>query len=240
MPARLCLIPARGGSKAVPGKNLALVNGETLTRRAARCAVMSGIFDRIVVSTDDHDIMDEAVAGGAEAPFLRPAELASDTAPVLTAVQHAVNTLRATGFDPDSVTLLEPTSPMRTPEIVRTVIGSMERADADSATTLSLVPDNYRPVKQMYLGGDGLTEDVAPLPDNIYRRQDLPPSYIRNGMVYAMTKFCVMELGRVIGPRNVGVVIEGAFVNIDWPGDLERARQLLEKHDPMHAGFGAA
>lgn len=224
---RLCIIPARSGSEGVPEKNLIRINGESLAARAARCAVEAGIFDRVVISTDSREIAAEGVLGGAEAPFLRPASLATREAPVIEAILHAITTLEGQGSSHEIVALLEPTSPLRTQQVICDLVALVESTEADSGQTLSLVPDSYRAVKQMIIDASGFTSDVMSMPEGVYRRQDLPASYIRNGMAYVMTRNCVMAQRRIIGARNVGLVVDGPFVNIDWPEDVKRMRDLL-------------
>jgi CMP-N,N'-diacetyllegionaminic acid synthase len=225
----LCIIPARAGSKGVPRKNLAIIKGETLTARAARCASDAKVFDRIIISTDSEMIASEAIKGGAEAPFLRPPQLASDGAAIIDTVKYICIKLLKTGYTADYIALLEPTSPMRTPEIVRQTVKGVLRAKADSGQTLSLVPDNYRPMKQMALSSDGITSDVMEMGPSIYRRQDLPNTYVRNGMIYIMSRHCVMKLSKIIGPQNIGFPIKGPVINIDWPEDLVAARDIIER-----------
>ena len=227
----LCLIPARGGSTGVPGKNLALINGESLTRRAVRCANETSIFTDVLISTDDPKIKDEAVGEGAIAPFMRPKELATNQSHVIDTVHHSLLEMEGLGKTYDYVVLLEPTSPLRTVEIVKSIVNAVITANVESGQTLSLVPDNYRPMKQMVLRSDGRTEDVLPMKEGIYRRQDLPLSYIRNGMVYVVSADCIQNKNKIIGDVNIGRVVDGPAVNIDWPEDLEYARTIIESRE---------
>lgn len=227
----LALVPARGGSTGVPGKNLAVIAGETLTRRAVRCANETALFADVLISTDDEAIKEEAVSAGAIAPFMRPDELATNESNVLDTILHALAALDELGKKYDFIVLLEPTSPLRTPEIVRSIVSKVINEDAESGQTLSLVPDNYRPMKQMFMEKDGFTSDVLPMEKGIYRRQDLPESYIRNGMAYVISDHCIRHKKKIIGDRNVGFVVEGPAVNIDWSEDLEMARQIIESQE---------
>ena len=107
----IALIPARSGSKRLPNKNLRKLNGKTLIERSVSCAMKSGCFEKIVISSDDRDIIDEAVRNGAEAPFIRPAELATDTATSASVVLHAIQHIG----EASNIMLLQPTSPLRLP-----------------------------------------------------------------------------------------------------------------------------
>src|SRR5262245_55729709 len=111
----LGLIPARGGSKGVPGKNLRPLAGKSLVQRAYECAVASGVVDRVVLSTDDPRIAAAAREFGLEAPFIRPAEFARDESPMMDVILHALGALRETGYLPDALLLLQPTAPLRRP-----------------------------------------------------------------------------------------------------------------------------
>lgn len=226
-PRRLAIVPARGGSKGVPGKNLAEIDGESLLARAVRCARETESFAAVLVSTDDPAIAAAGARAGAMVPFLRPAELAGDTAAVVDAVRDVLRRLAEAGQRFDLVVLLEPTSPCRTPAIVRAVIAAAEAPGADAALSLSPVPTHFHVLKQFALGDDGTVQFAAAGAERVVNRQELRPTYIRNGMAYA-TRTAALAAGHgILGARPRGVVIEGDFANIDAPEDLERARRLL-------------
>jgi CMP-N,N'-diacetyllegionaminic acid synthase len=131
--SNLCIIPARGGSRGVPRKNLRVVAGKPLIAWTIRQAVAASRIDRIVVSTDDGEIADVARRYGAEVPFLRPAELATDTAPTEPVLIHVVDELRQSeGYRPKSVVLLQPTCPVRKAGSVDRAIARFEEEQADS------------------------------------------------------------------------------------------------------------
>lgn len=226
-PRRLAIVPARGGSKGVPGKNLAEIGGESLLARAIGCARDTGLFDTILVSTDDPAIAAEGRRAGAMAPFLRPAALAGDKAAVVDAVRDVLDRLAADGARFDLVALIEPTSPCRTPEIVRAVVAAAEGEGADAALSVSPVPTHFHALKQFVLGEDGAARFAAEGADRIVNRQELRPTFIRNGMAYAV-RVAALEAGHgILGRRPHAVVVDGAFANIDSPEDLEAARRLV-------------
>jgi len=226
---RLALIPARGGSKGLPGKNLAIVGGMTLLARAIRCAHDAGIFDGIVVTTDDPAIAEEAIKAGAAVPFLRPRELATDESPVLAAIKHALQELEAAGsLHFDLVALLEPTSPLRTPEIIRSVVSAAEQPGTDAALTVSPVPTRYHPLKQLVSDRTGHVRHCLPDGAGIVNRQELSQTYIRNGMCYAVRRSALDAGHGVLGSAATMVVVTEPVVNIDDAEDLELARQLIE------------
>lgn len=140
----LGVIPARGGSKGVPRKNLRCVGGVSLLRRAVRSAADSGAVDRVVVSTDDAEIRAEALAAGAEAPFLRPAALAADESPTVDVVAHAVDAWEAvSGERVDTIVLLEPTSPFRRATHVRDAVARFR--EGGCAAVVSVCPLERKP-----------------------------------------------------------------------------------------------
>lgn len=229
VPRRLAIIPARGGSKGLPGKNLAVVAGESLTARAVRCALESALFDSVLVSTDDPAIADEGRRAGAIVPFLRPPELAGDRATVTDAIRHVLATLSSQSEGAfDLVALLEPTSPMRTPQIVASVVEAAESADFDAALSLSPVPVKFHPFKQLFGGADGAVSFAVAGAKDVANRQELGVSYIRNGLCYAVHTAALDDGFGILGSRCRAVLVAGAVVNIDEAADLAEARRLLE------------
>lgn len=227
--SRLAIIPARGGSKGLPGKNMAVIAGETLLARAVRCAVASGLFDAVVVSTDDPAIAAEGVRAGAEAPFLRSAALASDGAAVVDAVRDLVTRLAAGGRAGFTlVALLEPTSPLRTAAIVAQTVAAAETAGFDAAFTVAAVPTRFHPLKQFRLDPDGTARHLLEAGAAVVNRQELGSSFVRNGMCYAVRMTALAAGHGMLGSRAQAVVVAGPLVNIDDADDLALARQQME------------
>ena len=219
----LALIPARGGSKGIPEKNLCRIGALTLTARAVRCARETGRFGRVAVSTDSNAIAAEARGEGAEV-IRRPAALASDTANVVDVIAHALDVLAGDGFTPDVVVLLEPTSPLRTPAMVSETLDRL--AGADAAFTVSPVPVRFHPRKQFWVDPDGSARRVAPDLAMPVRRQELTETFVQNGAVYAFRTAMFRAHGSIFGPAPQAVVVEAPLVNIDTPEDLDEARRL--------------
>lgn len=226
-PSRLAIIPARGGSKGLPGKNLAEIAGESLLARAVRCARASGLFNTILVSTDDSRIAEEGRRAGAIVPFLRPAELAGDSAAVIDAVRDALRRLREDpGQSFDLVALLEPTSPLRTPDIVRAVVLAAESPGADAALTVSPVPTRFHVLKQ-FVTPDGLVQFAVEGARGVVNRQELGPTFIRNGLGYAVRTSAIDAGFDMLGQSARALVVDGPYANIDDPADLLEARRLI-------------
>lgn len=222
---RLAIIPARGGSKGLPGKNLSVVAGESLLARAVHCARDAGIFDTILVSTDDEKIAAEGRKVGAQVPFLRSAGLASDQSAVIDAVREALSKL---GTPFDTIALLEPTSPLRTPDIVRQTVAAAESDGADAALTVSVAPTRYHPLKHFRIEADGTVRHAVGEGAKVVNRQELDQTFLRNGMCYAVRRSALDAGHNMLGSALRAVVVEGPAVNIDDAADLAEAKRLLE------------
>ena len=226
-PRRLALIPARAGSKGVPDKNMRVIRGRTLLARAILCARETGMFARIFVSTDSPRYAEEAARLGVETPWLRPPELASDTALVADAIRHTLEEFARRGERFDTVALLEPTSPLRTPGIVRETVLAAERPGWDAAFTVSEVPLRYHARKQFVLDEAGAATFIMPDATPNVNRQSLRRTYIRNGLAYAVRVPAFLETRSIHGRRARALVIREEVVSIDTMADLRRAEALL-------------
>lgn len=171
------IIPARGGSKSIPRKNIKPFLGRPLICWAIETLKKSGVCDRVIVSTDDQEIADVAKKYGAEVPFMRPAELAEDSTPMLPVLQHAVSWLKEHEHEsPDYVILLEPTSVGKRPFHVRGVVEMLLSTGADSVFTVSELAADFNPYWQLVLDADARVSlfTGGPMKNVIRRRQDLP------------------------------------------------------------------
>src|SRR3989339_374160 len=183
----LGIIPARGGSKGIPGKNIKNFNGWPLIYWTIDPALKSGILSRIIVSTDDDEIAGVAKSFGAEVPFKRPTELSGDKSPTLLTVIHAVDYLHKNeNYYPDFILLLEPTFPGRKPQQIKEAIDLILATGADSVISLVEVPSNYNPAWQFEVTNSGRTKIITgtDFKKIITRRQDISKTYIRNGAIY--------------------------------------------------------
>lgn len=222
----LAVIPARGGSKGIPHKNIALLRGRPLIAYTIDAARAATSLERIVVSTDDAEIAAVSRSLGAEV-VMRPAELARDETVTLTVLQHVVAELAGTGYRPDAVMTLQPTSPLRT----STHINEAARAFADDASADSLVscievPHVFHPRSVMRRTADGYLVPFLDLPQP-GRRQDKEPVFARNGAAIYITR--TEKLGEFIfGGRLIPYMMpEAASIDIDCPADLAAAERLL-------------
>lgn len=225
----LAVVPARGGSKSIPRKNLATVGGVSLVGRAAALAKSIDWIDRVVVSTDDREIADEAVRHGAEAPFLRPDELSSDTATSKDMWRHAWTAAEAhhgQGFGLS--VLLEPTSPLRRAEDIERTVATMLDEGAAAAATVSRTPAHYTPHKTLTIE-DGSIGFYLPTGAQHSLRQTIPAYYHRNGACYAVRRATLFEHDAIIEHDCRAVIIDRHLVNIDDAFELDLAEWLLAR-----------
>jgi CMP-N,N'-diacetyllegionaminic acid synthase len=224
----LGIIPARGGSKGIPRKNIRLLCGKPLIQYTAEAALASQRLSRVILSTEDDEIAEVGRGCGLEVPFLRPAELAHDETPTLPVMQHAVRWIEAQGDQYDFICLLQPTNPLRTAEDIDSCLAMLEHGDLDSVVSVLPVPHDYNPHWVYLQDEDGLlrlsTKETLPIP----RRQDLPPAFHREGSVYATRRSVLMNEDSLYGKRVAGYLMDAAHsVNIDGPEDWLRAEALL-------------
>jgi CMP-N,N'-diacetyllegionaminic acid synthase len=224
----LGVIPARGGSKGVPRKNIRPLCGKPLLAWTAEAALAASCLDRVVLSTEDEEIAEVGRGLGLEVPFMRPAELAEDTTPTLPVLQHVLRSLEDRGDTYDAVCLLQPTHPLRPSAWIDGCVALFEASDADSVFTTVAVPVEYNPHWLYLARPDGTlyvsTGVDAPIP----RRQDLPAAFRREGSVYVTLTTVILEQNSLYGSRTFGHPVPSEFsVNIDTPTDLARAQELM-------------
>lgn len=224
----LGLIPARGGSKGVPQKNIRPLCGKPLLHYTAQSALASRRLSRVVLSTDDERIAKVGSDCGLEVPFLRPPALARDDTPMLPVVQHAVSFMEERGDRFDAVCLLQPTNPLRQADDIDACIDLLETSRADSVVTVLPVPDEYNPHWVYFRDEKGLLRLSTGEASPISRRQELPAAFHREGSVYVTRRDVLMEGNSLYGERLVGYLVDaGRSVNIDSMSDWDRAESLL-------------
>ncbi len=228
----LGLIPARGGSKGVPRKNLRRLNGKPLLQYTVEAALAATRLSRVILSTEDEEMAEAGRRCGVEVPFLRPPELARDETPMLPVVRHAVASLEAGGDRYDAICLLQPTNPMRRATDIDACIELLENSEADAVVTVLRVPSEYNPHWVYFRGaGDYLhlsTGESTP----ITRRQELPPAFHREGSVYVTRRDVLMEGHSFYGTRLAGYLMDASLsVNIDTMEDWERAERLISQKE---------
>ena len=186
----LGVIPARGGSRRLPRKNLLPLAGRPILAYTCAAAAASRRLTRVVASTDDAEIAAFASGAGVEVPFLRPAELAADDTLTLPVVRHVLDELsRREAYRPDIVVILQPTSPLRQAAHIDAAVDKLVATGADSVVSVLEVPHRYNPVSVMTIESGRLVSFLDDPRTAILRRQDKPVVYARNGAaVYAVTR----------------------------------------------------
>lgn len=224
----LAIIPARGGSKGVPGKNLRVVGGRSLLARAIDAARESGMIDHVVVSTDDEEIAAEARRCGAEVPFQRPAALASDKSAIEPAIKHAIDNFeRAAGLAVQTLVLIEPTSPFRNAGHVRAALERFQAGDCRSV--ISVCPLERKP-ENIFAKSEGFLQryirDAVPY----VRRQDMGHLCRLNSAVYVVRRDTFKDTGKlVVEPVGFVEMTGMESINIDEELDLVVAEVVASR-----------
>jgi N-acylneuraminate cytidylyltransferase len=238
----LALIPARGGSKSIPRKNILPFAGHPLIAYSVAAGLAAETVRRVVVSTDDDEIAEISRQYGAQTPFLRPEEHAQDNTPDLPVFQHALRWLRdQEGYQPDIVVQLRPTSPLRRVwHIDQAVYSLLERPDADAVRTICVPFQN--PFKMWRIGPDGFMQPLIqidqPEPYNL-PRQALPEVYWQTGYVDAAWADTILNKDSMTGERILPLVIDPSeWIDIDSPDDWRRAERLLESGEIDYDDLG--
>ena len=222
----LGLIPARGGSKGIPGKNIRSILGRSLIERAFSSATESGVLDRIVLSTDDPAIAAEAHRIGLDVPFLRPEEFAGDASPMIDVAIHALKMLASENYKPDVLVLLQPTSPLRTAEHIRHALKLL--MGYDSVCTVVPVPKDLCPHYLMKIGDSGLLDFVMPDGPRYTRRQDVPQAYRRDGTLFVTRAPVILKQRSFYGERCIPYILSpDESMNIDTPEEWVEAETRL-------------
>jgi CMP-N,N'-diacetyllegionaminic acid synthase len=227
----LAVIPARGGSKGIPNKNILPLAGKPLIAWTIAAARESACLDRVVVSTDNAAIAATAQPFGAEVPFLRPAELARDDTPTTDSVAHAVRWLdEHQGYRPEAVMILQPTCPLRSAEDIRRALALYVEKDAESV--VAVCEAKQHPLWMKQIEADGRLTAYVPDWQHATRRQDLPKVYALNGALFLAQRNLLVEQNTVYSSRTFAYVMpKERSLDIDTPWDLHVA-ELLLTHPP--------
>ena len=225
----LGFIPARSGSKGVPGKNLKLLHGKPLLGYTAEAALKSAYLDMVLLSTDSEQYAEAGRAMGLHVPFLRPTELAQDTTPTLPVIQHALRALADSGEVFDAVCLLQVTAPFRKKGFIDEAIEKFCTHGADSLLSVLPVPHEFNPHWTFETdAATGLLRIATGEAEIIKRRQDLPKAFFRDGSIYLTKTSVLLEKNSVYGESVAFVESDSRFqCNIDTAADWEKAERLV-------------
>jgi len=226
----LGIIPARGGSKGVLGKNIKLLGGEPLITHTIKAALKSNLT-KVIVSTDDDDIEKVAMEAGAEVPFKRPADLASDTAKSIDVAKQALLEMeKIDGIVYDAIMLLQPTAPFRSVYDINKSIELLE-SDKDADSVISVVDvEGHHPARMKYIENGVLIDPPFKEAYENQNRQELTPMFIRNGAIY-LTKRESILADSYKGRKSLALImpLENS-INIDTIRDFENAEWVYNKY----------
>ncbi len=226
----LAVIPARGGSKRLPGKNLKPLGGKSLIRRSAETATECGCFEAVALSTDCPAIAEEGRMAGLLVPFIRPAELATDSASSIDVLLHATKWFERDGLFFDTICLLQVTSPFVNPDHILNAVETFEKGDL---TTLSSMVEVSQYPEWMFTRRSNEGFIMKPdFPEKLVCSSDkIPKRFIENGAIYLVKKDYFLKTGSLYDLENHGAVVmsESDSVDIDTQSDWDLAEFFLAR-----------
>lgn len=225
----LAIIPARGGSKSIPKKNLAILAGKSLLAHAIDAARAATSVESVLVTSDDREILEAAARLGAE-PLTRPLELATDLAPTEPAITHALEAVLAKGRSvPEALVVLQTTSPLRTAEDIDGALALLDAPGIDAAVSVFEPP--HSPFKAFYERTDGTLAGVVNDEAPFRPRQSLPRAWMPNGAIYAVRTEFFRAYGRLFAPSTRPYPMpHDRSIDIDSYADLACAEAWLAEH----------
>jgi N-acylneuraminate cytidylyltransferase len=227
----LALVPARGGSKSMPRKNLRVVGGKPMVSHSIDHALKTPSITRVILTTDDREIADVGQLAGAEVPFLRPSEYAQDLSSDYEFVHHALTWLRDNEqYEPDLVVQLRPTTPVRDIELIDRAIKILaERPDADSLRAVTAAC--FSPYKMWRLADSGFLSPILSHPDIAepynQARQMLPKIYQQDGFIDITRPRTIFEKGSLTGDTILPFYLDQESIDIDYENELVEAERIM-------------
>lgn len=223
----LCIIPARSGSKGVPGKNIKPLSGKLLIQYTYEAAAESRLLDKVILSTDSEEIAISARKTIVEVPFLRPAFLAEDITPTVAVIKHAIDYFDARGVCFDNICLLQPTCPFRPKGFVDKCIESFISSGADCLVSVKKVPHEYNPHWVFKTDASGFLKVATGDTEIIPSRHLLPPAFARDGSVYVFKADNIRKENSIYG-RTISYQESDNLwhINIDTTDDWKRAEMI--------------
>ena len=225
----LGLIPARGGSKGIPGKNIKSLGGKPLLQYTFEAAKESKLLAGVILSSDNSEIITVAEKLGLQVPFIRPLDLAADDTSSLEVLKHALNYFAQKGEKFDAICLLQPTTPFRRKGLIDEAIEKFSCGNYDSLVSVREVPAEFNP-HWIFEETHGHLKIATGEDEIIPRRQELPKAYHRDGAIYLTKTEVLLEQNSLYG-ENIGFIdtTGDPYVNIDSPEDWEKAELLVER-----------
>ncbi len=229
----LAVIPARGGSKGIPGKNIKNLAGKPLLAYTAEAALGAKLLDKVVLSSDDQEIIALGKKLGIEVPFIRPEHLAQDATPTLPVVLHALEYYESMGEFFDAVCLLQVTTPFRRASFINEAVQKFADEGGDSLVSVKEVPHQFNPHWTFKIDDSGFLQIATGDREIISRRQELPQVFHRDGSIY-LTKTSVLKSQQSLYGKTIAYILspESSYVNIDTNEDWLKAESLAANWNP--------
>ena len=226
----LSIIPARGGSKGVPEKNIKLLGGKPLLSYTTEIALQSKLLTDVIVSSEDDKIIEIAKTLGVKVPFVRSTELSQDNTPTIEVMIHALEWYNSENIFFDAVCLLQVTSPFRTVAFLDKAIDKFIQGGCDSLVSVQKVPHEFNPHWAFEVNEEGNLKIATGETEIISRRQELPMAYHRDGSIY-ITKTEVLLQQHSLYGKSIGYIESDPefYVNIDTLDDWEKAESMIKK-----------
>lgn len=225
----LAIIPVRGGSKGVSGKNIKLLDGKPLLAYTSEIALQSKQLTEVIVSTEDELIREVAKNLGIKVPFVRPMTLAQDNTPTLDVIIHALEWYKNQNIFFDAVCLLQVTSPFRTVAFLDEAIEKFMKKDTDSLVSVQKVPHEYNPHWTFEKNEQGNLKIATGETEIISRRQELPTAYHRDGSIYLTKTRVLLNEHSLYGKSTAFIESDSeSYVNIDTLQDWEKAEEMIQ------------
>lgn len=225
----LAIIPARGGSKGVPGKNIKLLDGKPLLAFTSEIALQSKYLTELIVSTEDLEIMETARRLGIKVPFARPLSLAQDNTPTIDVIIHTLQWYEDQNIFFDAVCLLQVTSPFRSVAFLDQAIEKFRISGCDSLVSVQKVPHEYNPHWTFEVNQEGNLKIATGEAEIISRRQELPMAYHRDGSIYITKTEVLLQHHSLYGKSTAFIEsLPEFYVNIDTLSDWEKAEEMIK------------
>ncbi|MFV8342102.1 cytidylyltransferase domain-containing protein [Flavobacterium sp. XS2P39] len=227
----LAIIPARGGSKGIPRKNIKFLNGKPLLGYTAEIALQSKYFTEVILSCEDEEIIEIAKRLGVKVPFTRPEALAQDNTPTIDVIIHALQWYEKKTIFFDAVCLLQVTSPFRTLNFLDKAVEKFIESGCDSLVSVQKVPHEYNPHWTFEVNGEGNLKIATGEVEIISRRQELPTAFHRDGSIYITKTEVLLKEHSLYGKSTA--FIESApeyYINIDTFADWQKAEEMIKNN----------
>lgn len=224
----LGIIPARGGSKGIPGKNIKYLGDKPLLAYTIEATLKSKLLIRSILSSDSEEIIAKGKKLLVEVPFVRPAEFAKDDTASIEVVKHALSFFAKENIQFDAVCILQPTTPFRREGLIDEAINKFQSENFDSLVSVREVPHEFNP-HWTFEEEDGKLKIATGEKQIISRRQELPKAFHRDGAIY-LTKTEVILIQNSLYGDKIGYVVNSAsdYVNLDTQADWEKAEKILK------------